>query len=164
MVVLQRNSTCKNLSDVCLSNLAIEATGTLVCNGTNTLGSVSSNATSFVVVPNPSEYEYLASSNNIFHRCVKTKLMYWNRKTLGDCGWKYHNQCYEVARTGNGVALHYWIFSRIANKKFHGLWKHWVGLFLLQTRHFKQILLEMQLEIILAKLLTCLATTAQQSQ
>jgi len=47
---------------------------------------------------------------------------------------------------------------------FLGKWKHWLGLLLLQTRHFKKILLEMQLEITLAKLLTCLATTAQQSQ
>ena len=114
----RENSICENLSDICLSNLTIKATGTLACNGTNTLGSVSSNATSFVVVPNPSEYEYLASSNNIFHRCVKTNLMYCNRKTLGDCGWKCHNHCYEAARTGNGVALHYWLCSWIANKNF----------------------------------------------
>jgi len=62
------------ISDICLSNLTIEATGTLVCNGTNVLGSVSSNATSFVVVPNPSEYEYLASSNNILQQMPENKI------------------------------------------------------------------------------------------
>ena len=68
------NRTCENLSDICLSNLTIEATGSVVCNGTNVLGSVSSNATSFVVVPNPSEYEYLASSNNIFQQMPENKI------------------------------------------------------------------------------------------
>ena len=56
----RKKRICENLSDICLSNLTIEATGCVVCNGTNVLGSVSSNAISFVVVPNPSEYEHLA--------------------------------------------------------------------------------------------------------
>jgi len=41
--------------------------------------------------------------------------------------------------------------------------KHCLGLLLVQTRYLMQIFLEMQLEIILAKRLTCLATTVQQS-
>ena len=61
----RENSTCQSLSEVCLSNLTIDSTGSVVCNGTNVVGSVSSNATTFVVVPNPSEYEHLAFPTNI---------------------------------------------------------------------------------------------------
>jgi len=114
----RENRACESFSEVCLSNLTIDSTGSVVCNGTNVLGSVSSNATSFVVVPNSREYEHLGSSNNTSHRCVKTKLMYCNRKTLRDCGWKCHNQCYKAARTGSELALHYWLFPWIANKHF----------------------------------------------
>ena len=55
----RENRTCESLSEVCLSNLTIDSTGSVVCNVTNMNDSVSSNATSFVVVPNPSEYEHL---------------------------------------------------------------------------------------------------------
>jgi len=146
----EKKRICENLSDICLSNLTIEATGCVVCNGTNVLGSVSSNATSFVVVPNPSEYEYLASSNNIFQQMPENKI---NVLQQENSRWLWMEMPQPMLRSCKDRKWTCFALLTIPmnwEQTFHGLLKHCLGLLLVQTRYLKQILLEMQLEIILA--------------
>ena len=118
-----------------------------MCNGTNVLGSVSSNATSFVVVPNPREYEHLAFPTTLPKDAGKLSVTVDGNATTN-----------VTKLQGQEVELLCIIdYSHELRTNFSWNMEILSGV-------TSVAILEMQLEITLAKLLTCLATTAEQSQ
>jgi len=130
-----------------------------VCNGTNVVGSESSNATSFVVVPNPREYEHLAFPTNI--RRNKINVLEQDNSLTVD-GITTTNV---TKKQGQEVELLCIVeYSNELQTSISWNMETLSGVTSVANKTFKKILLELQSEITVAKLLTCLATTAQQSQ